>query len=311
MRRPSAPPPGPSARSTRRGRLSARSSRWVFAAGVLALWAAAAAPAAPPEPGIQPGSIIRWAAAETDACGLDGLRFLALDGACYYPIDLLRPEGNVELVRWSGEHRETATVRVSVSDYPIQRLELPRHLVELTAEDRARVDRENREIARLWGRTGERQFGLPLSPPLDPLPQGGRFGVRRIINGVSRGPHSGADFGASSGVPVLAVADGEVALVGEHFFGGRSVFLDHGDGLITMYMHLSEVDVTTGEHVSAGQRIGAVGATGRAQGPHLHFGVRWHGARVDPTSLLGDPTRLPEVHQVSRPVPRGGRRPAS
>ena len=135
--------------------------------------------------------------------------------------------------------------------------------------------------------------------------------MRRIINGVSRGSHSGADFGAPSGMPVLAVADGEVALVGEHFFGGRSVFLDHGDGLITMYMHMSEVDVTAGEHVTAGQRIGAVGATGRAQGPHLHFGVRWHGARVDPMSLLGDVTKLPAPPQASRPGSRGDRRPAS
>jgi murein DD-endopeptidase MepM/ murein hydrolase activator NlpD len=157
------------------------------------------------------------------------------------------------------------------------------------------VRRENRDIARLWRRAGPRRFTLPLHPPLDPLPEGGRFGSRRVINGQPKSPHSGADYSAPAGVPVLAAGDGEVALVGDHFFAGRSVFIDHGDGLISMYFHMSRVGVKEGENVRRGQPIGAVGSTGRATGPHLHFGVRWHRARVAPALLLSDPAGLPQV----------------
>jgi murein DD-endopeptidase MepM/ murein hydrolase activator NlpD len=168
-------------------------------------------------------------------------------------------------------------------------------MVELSPEDLARVERENRETARLWTREGPRRFALPLGGPLDPLPQGGRFGHRRIINGRPRSPHGGSDYSAEGGTPVLAAADGEVAMVADQFFGGNSVFVDHGDGLISMYMHLSRVDVAEGQAVRRGERVGAVGSTGRATGPHLHFGVRWHGARVDPDLLLGEPEALPAV----------------
>jgi murein DD-endopeptidase MepM/ murein hydrolase activator NlpD len=85
---------------------------------------------------------------------------------------------------------------------------------------------------------------------------------------------------------VHAPADGTVVLAVDHFFAGRSVFLDHGDGLVTMSFHLSRVDVSPGQQVRRGERIGAVGATGRVTGPHLHFGARWRGARVDPAQLL-------------------------
>ncbi len=86
-----------------------------------------------------------------------------------------------------------------------------------------------------------------------------------------------------------------MVLAEEHFFAGNSVFVDHGDGLISMSFHMSRIDVTAGETVRRGQRLGTVGATGRATGPHLHFGLRWHGARVDPALLLGDPDAVPAI----------------
>ena len=94
---------------------------------------------------------------------------------------------------------------------------------------------------------------------------------------------------------MLAAADGTVAMVADQFFGGNAVFVDHGDGLITMYMHLLRAEAKEGEAVRRGGRVGAVGSTGRATGPHLHFGVRWRGARVDPGLLLGDPRAIAAV----------------
>jgi len=131
-----------------------------------------------------------------------------------------------------------------------------------------------------------RRFALPLAPPLAELPAASRFGSRRVFNGQPRNPHSGADFAAKTGEPVRAVADGVVALAGNEFFAGNAVFLDHGDGLISMSFHLSEILVKEGDKVIRGQLLGKVGATGRVTGPHLHFGLRWHGARVDPLELL-------------------------
>jgi len=98
-----------------------------------------------------------------------------------------------------------------------------------------------------------------------------------------------------AGTPVLAAADGTAAMVADQFFGGHAVFVDHGDGLLTMYMHLLRVDVREGASVRRGERVGAAGSTGRATGPHLHFGARWHGARVDPALLLGKPEGIPAI----------------
>jgi len=215
-----------------------------------------------------------------------------LGGACYYAIDLLHAAGPLDVRRVRRGESESARVEVGPYDYPTQRLTLPTEKVDLSPEDLARVQEENAAIGRLWSRRGPARFSLPLHPPLDPLPEGGRFGSRRIINGQPKSPHSGADYSAPQGEPVLAAADGVAALVGEHFFSGNSVFLDHGDGLITMYFHLSRILVTEGQPVTRGQPVGAVGATGRVTGPHLHFGMRWHAAKVDPAGLLGDPAGL-------------------
>jgi murein DD-endopeptidase MepM/ murein hydrolase activator NlpD len=244
---------------------------------------------------VRPGTLVRWPAEGLEWCAVGEKRFEPLDGACYYPVDLLRRAGPLELVRGRAGKRETVSVRVRTFDYPIQTLTLPRHMVELSPKDLERVNRENREMARLWTREGPRRFGLPLGRPLDPLPAGGRFGHRRIINGSPRSPHGGADYSVAEGAPVLAAADGTVAMVADQFFGGNAVFVDHGDGLVTMYMHLLRVDVAEGATVRRGERVGAVGSTGRATGPHLHFGVRWRGARVDPALLLGDPRAIPAI----------------
>jgi murein DD-endopeptidase MepM/ murein hydrolase activator NlpD len=238
---------------------------------------------------VRPGGIVRWAAPRTEACDLQGRRWLPIGETCYFPIDLLQPRGPLELARVRNGTRQTRSVVVGAYPYPVQRIQIPDdRMVHLSPENLERVLREQERLEPLWVREGgERRFSLPLAAPLASASKGRRFGSRRFINGEPRNPHTGLDYAARRGDAVRAVADGVVALEDDFFFGGRSVFIDHGDGLISMYMHLSRVDVKAGQKVERGQTIGAVGSTGRATGPHLHFGLRWHGARIDPGLLLG------------------------
>jgi murein DD-endopeptidase MepM/ murein hydrolase activator NlpD len=131
---------------------------------------------------------------------------------------------------------------------------------------------------RLW----DGAFLLPVPSEVITSP----FGYRRIINGTPRAPHTGVDLKAATGTPVLAANHGQVALVGDFFFSGYSVVLDHGGGLYTMYFHLAETNVEIGAPVRKGDVIGLSGMTGRVTGPHLHWGARLNGARIDPFELL-------------------------
>jgi murein DD-endopeptidase MepM/ murein hydrolase activator NlpD len=135
--------------------------------------------------------------------------------------------------------------------------------------------------------------------PLEGAPQGGRFGHRRVINNEIRNPHSGADYGVPTGTPVRAPNHGTVVLVDDHFFAGQSIFIDHGDGLFTMYFHLSKMLVKKGQKVRKGDIIGQVGSTGRSTGPHLHYGVRYGSARVNPDSLM---SRSLEPASAAKPI---------
>jgi len=244
---------------------------------------------------VPPGSLVRWPGEQIEHCALGERQWPARNGACWYPVDLLAT-GRLELVRWRAGQRESRSIEIASYPYDVQRIEIEdESRVHLSPENLARSQRESARIAQLWPREGTAEFRLPLAPPLAELPEGGRFGARRIINGEPRSPHTGSDFAADTGEPILAVADGEVTIAEEHFFAGNSVFVDHGDGLISMYFHMSRIDVTEGDRVARGQRLGAVGDTGRATGPHLHFGLRWHGFRVDPAVLLGSPDRVPQI----------------
>jgi murein DD-endopeptidase MepM/ murein hydrolase activator NlpD len=178
-------------------------------------------------------------------------------------------------------------VTVRARTFPTQQLTLPKGMVDLDAATLARVESERRELkAALAEVTPERLWRGPFRVPLEGGQPTGGFGLRRLINGQPRSPHTGYDWAAPSGTPVLAANAGRAALVTEHFFAGRHVVVDHGLGLFTLYYHLTETRVAAGDPVAAGQVIGTVGATGRVTGPHLHFAVLLGGARVDPEALL-------------------------
>jgi len=160
-------------------------------------------------------------------------------------------------------------------------------MVELDPETATRVSQEAERLNDLWKTVTPRRIwqGTFLSPvPAAAVPEG--FGLRRIINDQPRSPHSGADYKAPRGSVVRASNAARVALTEEQFFAGNALVLDHGLGLYTIYFHLQEFTVKTGDVVQKGQEVGRVGATGRATGPHLHFGVRLNGARIDPAALL-------------------------
>lgn len=180
------------------------------------------------------------------------------------------------------------SVKIVRRDFHVERLTVPNTMVDLDAETERRAVAESKQMATLYRTiTPERLWRGKFTNPLGTTAAGGGFGARRIINGQPRSPHSGSDYSAPRGTPVVAVNAGKVALVAEFFFPGRLVILDHGLGLYTAYFHLDTIAVAEGERVERGQTLGTVGATGRATGPHLHFGAQVAGARVDPTTLLG------------------------
>jgi murein DD-endopeptidase MepM/ murein hydrolase activator NlpD len=176
---------------------------------------------------------------------------------------------------------------VAPRQFTVQKLTLPKGMVDLDPETERRALAEGEQLRALYRTlTPERLWRGRFLRPLAGDEPGSGFGSRRIINGQPRAPHTGVDYAAPTGTPVLAANAGRVALVAEFFFPGRLAVLDHGLGLHTLYFHLDRVSVQEGQIVDRGEAIGTVGATGRATGPHLHFGAQIGAARVDPEVLL-------------------------
>ncbi len=210
--------------------------------------------------------------------------WLALLGA-----DLDDPPGPADLIVELGDRIVRLSVEVKAVDFGTQALTLPTRMVDLDAKTLARVNAEQARVSSVLAQTSPQRlwrgpFLLPTEGQI-----AGSFGMRRLLNGQPRNPHSGEDIVAPKGTPILAAQDGIVRLADDHFFSGKSIILDHGSGLFTLYFHLNESVVREGARVKRGEIIGKVGASGRVTGSHLHWGAVLAGARVNPLGLLSLP----------------------
>jgi len=200
-------------------------------------------------------------------------------------IDYFTEPGKYDLEIISNGSVIKQTVEVIKKEYEVQQLTLPKHMVELSAKDEARAERDQRKMAAIWPKETSRLWRGDFSNPLEGeiiTP----FGVRRFINKIPKSPHTGVDVKGNKGDKIIAPNNAIVALIDNQFFAGKALVLNHGQGIYTMFFHLSKVLVKPGQSVKKGEIIALVGATGRATGPHLHWGARVQGARIDPLELV-------------------------
>lgn len=215
----------------------------------------------------------------------DGTKWRALVGI---PLATEVGRHTIAVSTGDGTPRHVA-FEVKPKQYASQHLKVPDKQVTLSKADLARVDSERPRIdaaLEYWSELAP--ASLQLKQPV-PGTRSSSFGLRRFFNKQSRNPHSGMDIAADTGTPIRAPAPGVVVETGEFFFNGGTVFIDHGRGLVTMYCHMSGIDVKPGQRVATDEVIGRVGATGRVTGPHLHWGVSLNRAFVDPALFLEKP----------------------
>ena len=212
-------------------------------------------------------------------------------------------ELSVEVKQGEQAKQLSFNVQVAKEKFAVEHLKLPKDKVDLDEKATARWKAEQQLVREALAENS--RLKLWRSNFVEPVSgkRTGIFGSVRIMNGQARNPHNGEDIGAPMGADVAATNDGIVRITVDHIFSGKGVFVDHGLGFYTMYFHLSEVLVKDGDLVTAGQVIGKVGATGRATGPHLHWGVKLNGARVNPYALLDLPFKNGATPPTTATIP--------
>jgi murein DD-endopeptidase MepM/ murein hydrolase activator NlpD len=236
------------------------------------------------------GGVVRGRVAPGSAVSLDG-RGLRVSGEGRFVFGFgrdARPRAEL-VVRHPDGREDRRTLKVAVRTYRVQRIDgLPPREVTPSEDDLARIQAEAELLEAAKARnSGGLGFTQELAwPALGPI--SGIYGSQRILNGEPRAPHRGVDVAAPAGTPVGAMASGIVSLARpDLYFTGGTVMIDHGHGLHSIYAHMQEVLVEVGQAVAQGAPLGRVGATGRATGPHLHWGVYWFDEAVDPALLVG------------------------
>ncbi len=225
------------------------------------------------------GSRVEYAGRTLRTTGYGSVVFgVGRDQAAPVTVDVTRPDGS----------RTSATIAVGARDFPVQRVDgVPPTTVDPPPAIAERIRREQAQVTAARVRDDARadfaqRFIWPVQGRIS-----GRFGNQRVYNGKPGSPHSGMDIAAPTGTAIKAPAAGIVTFAGpDLYLTGGTVLLDHGHGISSNFLHLSRLDVKAGDRVEQGQVIGAVGATGRATGPHLHWGMNWFDVRIDPLLVL-------------------------
>ncbi len=255
----------------------------------------------PPEPwprtALVPGGVARLslgpAAQRPAARTADGIPLLVqgdpIEWTALVGIDLAAAPGaaHILLAPADGGAPRHVPYTVGPKQYREQRLKVAPGTVDLSPADQARYERERAHLATVMASFSEPppQGSLKMQAPV-PGRRSSSFGLRRVFNGQARNPHSGMDIAAPSGTPVRAPLAGRVIDTGDYFFNGGTVWLDHGGGLLSLYCHLSAIDTQVDALLQPGDRLGGVGATGRATGAHLHWGVMLNRSMVDPALFI-------------------------
>ncbi|RJQ20302.1 MAG: M23 family metallopeptidase [Nitrospiraceae bacterium] len=201
------------------------------------------------------------------------------------PVDIDTSPGKYPVTIKAGDEEKISHVNVGPHKFPTKKITLPGEKVILSPEDLQRAGKEAELLKNILSQTTSPEWDGRFKAPMD-TKVSETFGVKRIMNGKKTSVHGGLDYKGQMGAPVKAVNAGTVVLRDEFFFGGNTLVIDHGMGLFSVYMHLSEFKVSKDEKISKGHVIGLVGMTGRATGPHLHFGFNLQGVRVNPASLF-------------------------
>ena len=238
-----------------------------------------------------PGNLLVGFAENLESIMLDDTQLSHDEGVFLFGFDRDDKGEHYLKVKLSDGKSIIKKIILSERKYKIQRINrIKKKYVTPPGTEMKRIAKERKILKKARNGIGKTVNAYFLSGFIRPV-KGGRitsvYGSQRILNGVPKNPHNGLDIAAPKGTPVFATTDGIVRLTGNNFYyNGNFVLLDHGQGLSSIYLHLSKISVKEGEIVKKGQKIGEIGTTGRSTGPHLHWGVNWFGKRIDPASLL-------------------------